>query len=142
MAEAKHGDTVRIHYTGKLDDGTVVDTSIGAEPWQFTLGKDRFVADLEQAVIGMNPGESKTITIAAHEVGGPRQEELVITADRNRFSENFKPEVGQDLRIREADSQSLSVTVTEVSESSVTLDANHPLAGKDLTLGICLMEIV
>ena len=142
MAQAKHGDTVKVHYTGKLEDGTVFDTSINRDPLQFTIGEGQIIPGFEQAVVGMNPGESKTTKVPADKAYGPHYKERVLAADRNQFPVDLKPEVGQKLQIRRTDGQTSEVTVTDVSESSVTLDANHPLAGKDLTFDIQLIEIV
>lgn len=142
MAQAKHGDTVKVHYTGKLEDGTVFDTSIDRDPLQFTIGKGQMIPGFEQAVLGMNPGESKTIRIPTDEAYGTRREEMVMVVDRNQLPADLNPEVGQQLQNRQPDGQTIVVTVTEVSESSVTVDANHPLAGKDLTFDIQLVEVV
>ena len=142
MAEAKNGDTVKIHYTGKLDDGTVFDTSVERDPLQFTVGEGKLIPDFEQAVVGMNPGESKTIQIPAENAYGPHHQEMIMVVERSQFPEDLKPEVGQQLQVRQADSQDFVVTVMAVSDSKVTLDGNHPLAGKDLTFDIQLAEIV
>ena len=142
MAQAKHGDSVRIQYTGKLVDGKVFEASVEDQPLQFTIGDDQVVTDLEQAVVGMATGESKTIKIMADNAYGPYHDELVFVLDRDRFPENLQLEVGQELVVREGGDLGLRVTVTNVSESSVMLDANHPLAGKDLTIDIYLVEIV
>ena len=142
MAEAKNGDTVKVHYTGKLDDGTVFDTSIDREPMQFTIGEGQLIPDFEQAAVGMNPGESKTIQIPAENAYGPHHQEMIMEVERSQFPEDLKPEVGQQLQVRQADSQDFVVTVMAVSDSKVTLDGNHPLAGKDLTFDIQLAEIV
>jgi peptidylprolyl isomerase len=142
MAQAKHGDTVKVHYTGKLEDGTVFDTSINRDPLQFTIGGGQIIPGFEQAVVGMNPGESKTTKVPADKAYGSHHKEKVLVVDRNQFPVDLKPEVGQKLQIRRTDGQTSVVTVTAVSESSVTLDANHPLAGKDLTFDIQLIELV
>ena len=142
MAQAKHGDTVKVHYTGKLEDGTVFDTSINRDPLQFTMGEGQIIPRFEQAAVGMNPGESKTTKVPADKAYGSHHKEEVLVVDRNQFPVDLKPEVGQKLQIRQADGQTIVVTVTAVSESSVTLDANHPLAGKDLTFDIQLIELV
>ncbi len=142
MAEAKHGDTVKVHYTGKLEDGTVFDTSVDHDPLQFTIGEGQIIPGFEQAVVGMNPGESKTIKVTADDAYGLHHEEMVLVVDRNQLPADLNPEVGQQLQSRQPDGQTIVVTVTDVSESSVTLDANHPLAGKDLTFEIQLVEIV
>jgi len=142
MTQAKLGDTVRVHYTGRLEDGTVFDTSIDRDPLQFTIGEGWLIPGFEEAVVGMNPGESKTTTIPADKAYGPYYEEMVVEVSRSQFPEDLEPEVGQQLQILQADGRAIVVRVTEVSESSVTLDANHPLAGKDLIFDIQLMEIV
>ena len=142
MAQAKHGDTVKVHYTGKLDDGTVFDTSIKRDPLQLTIGEGRVIPGFEQAVVGMKPGESKTAKVPADKAYGPHREEMVLEVDRNQFPEHLKPKVGERLQVRQPDGQTIIVTVTDISEASVTLDGNHPLAGKDLTFDIQLIEIV
>ena len=142
MAQAKHADTVKVHYTGKLEDGTVFDTSINRDPLQFTIDEGRMIPGFEQAVEGMNPGESKTTKVPADQAYGPHHKEMVLVVDRSQLPVDLKPEVGQQLQILQADGQTIVVTVTDASESSVTLDTNHPLAGKDLTFDIQLIEIV
>lgn len=142
MAQAKHGDTVRVHYTGKLADGTVFDSSVDRDPLEFTLGEGRLIPGFEQAVIGMNPGESKTAEIPAEQAFGPYREEMVIEIDRDQFPADMKPEIGQRLQMKQSNGRIILIRVVEVSESEVTLDANHPLAGKDLTFDIHLLEIL
>jgi peptidylprolyl isomerase len=142
MARAKPGDTVKVHYTGKLEDGTVFDTSTDSDPLQFTIGDGQIIPGFEQAVVGMNSGESKTIKVPVDEAYGPHREEMVLVVDRNQLPADLIPEVGQQLQSRQPDGQTIVVTVTDISESSVTVDANHPLAGKDLTFDIQLIEIV
>jgi FKBP-type peptidyl-prolyl cis-trans isomerase 2 len=141
MAQAKNGDTVKVHYTGKLDDGTVFDTSADREPLQFTIGQGQLIADFEQAVVGMNPGESKIVQIPSDKAYGPHHKEMVLEVDRKEFPPDLEPKVDQRLQVQKSDGQVFAVTVTAVSESKVTLDANHPLAGKDLTFDIQLSEI-
>jgi len=142
VAEAKHGDTVKVHYTGKLEDGTVFDTSIERDPLQFTIGQGQVIPGFEKAVVGMNAGESKTTKAPADKAYGPYRKEMLLVVDRNQLPGDLKPTVGQQLQSRQADGRTIRVAVTDVSESSVTLDANHPLAGKDLTFDIQLIEIV
>ena len=142
MAQAKIGDTVKVHYTGKLEDGTVLDSSINRGPLQFTLGESQVIPGFEQAVVGMNLEGSKTVNIAADEAYGPRHKELVVVVNGNEFPAELELKVDDHLQIRQGDGQRILVTVTDISESSVTLDANHPLAGKDLTFDIQLVEIV
>ena len=142
MTQAKQGDTVRVHFTGKLNDGTVFGTSTGRDPLQFTIGRGRMPQSFQRSVVGMSPGESKTTTVPVEEAYGPRDEEMVLVRDRNRIPEHLQPEIGDELTIRQPDGETFVVTATDVSESSVTLDANHPLAGEDLTFDILLVEIV
>lgn len=141
MAQAKTGDTVKVHYTGKLDDGTVFDSSANREPLEFKIGEGRLIPDFEQAVVGMEPGDSKTIQIASDNAYGQYQEEMVIELEKKDLPENLEPKVDQKLQVRQESGQEFVVTVTEVTETSVTLDGNHPLAGKDLTFDIQLSEI-
>ncbi len=142
MAQAKTGDTVKVHYTGKLDDGTVFDSSVEREPLQFTIGEGQIIPGFEEAVIGMNPGESKTAKISMDKAYGPHRKEMVAVVPREQIPADLKPEVGQQLQVRQPDGRAMIVVITDVSEASVTLDANHPLAGKDLTFDIQLVEIV
>lgn len=142
MAQAKLGDTVHVNYTGKLADGTIFDTSRDRRPVQFTIGKGQLIAGFEQAVIGMNKGESKTVVIPADQAYGPRLEENVVAVDRKNLPADLSAEVGQRLEITQTDDKTILVTVVDVSEASMTLDANHPLAGKDLTFDIELVGII
>jgi peptidylprolyl isomerase len=142
MAQAKTGDTVHVNYTGKLADGTIFDTSRDRHPVQFTIGKGQLIAGFEQAVIGMKKGESKTIVIPADQAYGPRLQENVVAVDRKNLPADLNAEVGQRLEITQTDDKTVLVTVVEVSEASMTLDANHPLAGKDLTFDIELVGII
>jgi peptidylprolyl isomerase len=142
MTKAKTGDTVNVHYTGKFDDGEVFDSSVERDPLKFTLGEGKVIPGFEKAVIGMSPGESTIAKIPHAEAYGPRMEELILSVDKSKFPENFEPQVGQCLDVRRDDGQIMSVVVTEVSEQAITLDANHPLAGKDLNFDIELVEIL
>jgi len=142
MTQAKNGDTVKVHYTGKLDDGTAFDSSVNKDPLQFKIGDGRMIPGFEQAVIGMKPGEKKVATIATDQAYGPHREDMVRSVERNTFPPHIQPEVGQQLQIPQTDGHKILVTVTNVSESNVTLDANHPLAGQDLTFDIQLVEII
>jgi peptidylprolyl isomerase len=141
MAQARTGDTVKVNYTGKLNDGTVFDTTTGRSPLEFTIGEGHLIPDFEQAVIGMAPGESKSVQIASENAYGPRRDEMVMTVERKDLPEGLEPQVNQKLQVQQPNNQPFVVTVTEVSEESITLDANHPLAGKDLTFDIHLAEI-
>lgn len=141
MAQAKAGDTVRVHYTGRLDDGTVFDSSRGREPLEFTIGSGSVIPGFEQAVVGMAPGESKRETVPADQAYGAYDENLVFQVGRDGLPDDLEPEVGQELAARTEAGQIMRLTVREVDEAGVTLDANHPLAGKDLTFDIELVEI-
>ncbi|SRR5579883_1426268 len=141
MAQAKAGDTVKVHYTGKLDDGTVFDSSVDREPLEFTIGSGNIIPGFEQAVVGMSLGESKTEIIPTDQAYGPHLDEMVVVVDRQQMPEEIDPQVGQQLQIQQQNGQVLPVVITDVSGASVTLDANHPLAGEDLTFDIRLVEI-
>jgi peptidylprolyl isomerase len=142
MAQAKKGDTVRVHYTGKLEDGTVFDTSRERHPLQFTLGNGQVITGFENAVAGMNVGESKTALIPVEQAYGPRRDDMIVTMKRDQLPPDLDVKVGQRLEMTQMDDQVILVTVTGVTESSITLDANHPLAGKALTFDLELIGIV
>ena len=141
MAQAKHGDTVKVHYTGKFDDGTVFDSSTGRDPLEFTIDQGQVIPGFEEAVVGMNLGESKIVTIPSDQAYGPRREEMVVQVEKNQLPEDVKPEVGDRLQLVQADGQAFIVEVTDIDDSNVTLDANHPLAGKDLVFEVELVEV-
>ena len=142
MAQPKQGDTVKVHYTGKLDDGTVFDSSKNRSPLEFKIGEKKVIPGFEEAVINLNPGETKTIKIKADDAYGQYRNDLVITVDKKNLPQNLEPKIGQNLQIKQENDQIIIVTVTGITDSNVTLDANHPLAGKDLTFEIELVEIV
>jgi peptidylprolyl isomerase len=141
MAQAKTGDTVTVHYTGRLDDGTVFDSSEGREPLQFSIGSGNLIPGFEQAVVGMAPGESKTETIPAEQAYGPYYQERVLVVEREQMPAEMPVDIGLQLQIRQQGGQTIPVVVTDVSGSQVTLDANHPLAGEDLIFDIQLVSI-
>ncbi|HEX8693792.1 MAG TPA: peptidylprolyl isomerase [Longimicrobium sp.] len=141
MAEARAGDTVRVHYTGTLGDGSVFDSSQGREPLEFTVGAGQVIPGFDEAVTGMQPGEEKRVTIPADDAYGQRRPEMVGTVRREQFPPDIQPAVGQQLQMSQQ-GHTFVVTVTEVSGDEVTLDANHPLAGEDLTFQLELVEIV
>ena len=142
MAQAGKGDTVRVHYTGTLDDGTVFDSSSGGEPLEFTIGSKQVVPGFDSAVDGMSPGESETVMISAEEAYGPRHEEMVLEVDRAQVPPELDPQVGERLELKQQDGHSIPVTVTAITEMMITLDGNHPLAGENLTFEIELVEVV
>lgn len=146
MAQAKRGDTVRVHYTGKLDDGTVFDSSAGKETLEFTVGKGQLIAGFEKAVEGLSLGESVTVNIPPEQGYGVHRPEMVVEMDRSQLPENLDVKVGQHLHMRQKKGQSkkeksLVVKVTALSGTKIIVDANHKLAGKDLTFDIELVEI-
>ncbi len=141
MAKAKRGDTVRVHYTGKLEDGTVFDSSAGKDTLEFTIGKGQLIAGFEKAVEGLKTGESVTVNIPPEQGYGVHRPEMVAEMDRNQLPENLEVRVGQQLQMRPKEGQPLVVKVTALSGTKLTVDANHKLAGKDLTFDIELVEI-
>ena len=140
-AAAKTGDTVKVHYTGTLTDGTVFDSSKGREPLEFTLGEQRVIPGFEKAVLGMTPGDSKKETIPADQAYGPHREDMLLQVERAQFPQEIAPEVGLQLQMTTGNGQQVPVTITEVHDDKIHLDANHPLAGKDLTFDLQLVEI-
>ncbi|HSJ52106.1 MAG TPA: peptidylprolyl isomerase [Anaerolineae bacterium] len=141
MTKAKIGDTVRVHYMGKLDDGTVFDTTMTHEPVEFTIGSHQVIPGFEQAVIGLEPGESITVRVPALKGFGAYRHEMVQNVHPSQLPEGLEPEIGQQLQIPRQDGQPFLVRVTDVSDVSITLDANHPLAGQDLTFSVRLVEV-
>lgn len=143
MAQAKNGDKVKVHYTGRLDDDNVFDSSREKEPLEFQLGSGQLIPGFEEAVLGMTTGETKTFKIQANQAYGEHREELVQQVPRHQFPSDMEVKIGQRFQInQQEEEQPLVVTVTEVSDTFVTIDANHPLAGEDLTFDIELVEIL
>lgn len=140
MAQAKTGDIVKVHFTGKLEDGSIFGTSVNSEPLEFKLGEGRIIPGVEKAVEGMNVGESKTVQIPSEQAYGQHREELVEQVGRDKFPPDVEPQVGQRFEVPNQQGQPVVVTVVDVSDSNITLDANHPLAGKDLTFELELLE--
>ena len=128
--------------TGRRTDGTTFDTSLERDPLEFTLGEGELIVGFEQAVLGMAAGESKTTTVPADQAYGPHHAERVIDVERHHLPSDLHPELGQRLEMTRPDGTTLTVMVTTVTETQVTLDANHPLAGQDLIFDITLVEIV
>ena len=134
------GSTVKVHYTGTLDDGTVFDTSVEREPLEFTLGEGKVIPGFEAAVKDMEVGQSKTVTIPAEEAYGKHRSDLLVPIEREHLPEGLEPEVGQRLQMQQASGKMSIVTITDVAEKTITIDANHPMAGKDLTFKLELVE--
>ena len=141
MGQAKSGDTVKVHYTGKLEDGTVFDSSVEREPLAFQLGAGQVIPGFEKAVEGLAPGEKANAVIPATEAYGPRNEEAIITVERSQLPPNMDPQVGQQLQVQQQNGQPCVVQVVQVDDAQITLDANHPLAGKDLEFEIELVAV-
>jgi peptidylprolyl isomerase len=140
MPQAKAGDTVRIHYTGTLQDGTVFDSSQGRDPLEFTIGAGQVIPGFDAAVTGMEVGATRTVTIVADEAYGPRRDDMILAIPRDQVPPNINPEVGEQLQVGQGQERFL-VTVAEVNEREVVLDGNHPLAGEDLTFALELVSI-
>lgn len=141
MTQAQKGDTVKIHYTGTLRDGTVFDSSVGREPLEFTLGSGQVIVGFDEAVTGMREGEKKQVTIPADKAYGPHDAAMVIQAPRAQVPPEIDPEVGQRLQMSGPNGEVIVVRVTEVTDEYITLDANPPLAGEDLTFEIEMVAI-
>lgn len=141
MTEAKVNDTVKVHYTGHLCDGTVFDSSFNREPLEFTIGQKMVIPGFEKEVIGMTVGDTKTVSIASADAYGPYLEDLVGSIKRTQIPPNIDLQVGDVLQMRTPDGGHMSVLVKALTDETVTLDTNHPLAGKDLAFEINLLEI-
>jgi FKBP-type peptidyl-prolyl cis-trans isomerase 2 len=141
MSTAKPGDTVEVHYTGKLDDGTVFDSSEGNAPLVFKIGERKIITGFEDGVVGMKAGESKSVSIPPDQAYGDRQIDLVQEFPRDKLPGTITPEVGQRLQMKQPNGQSVAVVVSGLDDDSIMLDANHPLAGKTLHFDIRLEKI-
>ncbi len=141
MSQAESGNTVKVHYTGTLADGTRFDTSRGSDPLEVTLGSGSVIAGFEQALLGMRLGESKTVTIVAAEAYGDRLADRVHEVEREKMPDDIDLRVGVILEAVGADGVPLPVQIADLSDTMVTLDFNHPLAGQDLTFELELVEI-
>jgi len=141
MAQAKAGDRVKINFTGKLEDGSVFANSADSEPLEFKLGEGKIIPSIENAVEGMNVGESKTVKVPPEQAYGQRHDEFVEEVGRDKFPKDVEPQVGQQFEVPQQEGQPMVIRVVDVSEQTVTLDGNHPLAGRDLTFELELLEI-
>jgi peptidylprolyl isomerase len=162
MAQAKQGDKVKIDYTGTLEDGTVFDSTLegeecspdecetddcddegcGTGPMALTIGAGDFFPQIEEALIGMSPGEKKTVVIPVEDAFGEYDEERVFTVSRKDLPDDLNPEIGDQLGLADENDETIGVTVMDVTDDSITFDANHPLAGEDLTFELELIEIL
>jgi peptidylprolyl isomerase len=142
MAQAKSGDTVQVHYTGRLADGREFDSSVGRDPLEFTIGSRSLIPAFEDAVIGLDVGQSETLTIPAVDAYGTRVDEAVQTVERSMIPSEVELAPGKVLQATAPGGQEMMLTVVDLTDDTVTLDANHPLAGEDLTFDIELVAIV
>jgi FKBP-type peptidyl-prolyl cis-trans isomerase 2 len=140
MESAKPGDKVQVHYTGMLEDGSVFDSSDGRDPLEFTLGSGQVIPGFDRAVSGMSPGQERSVRIPASDAYGDRKDDLVIVVEREQLPPDMDPAVGQQLQLKQ-DGRGFVVTVKDVGPESITLDANHPLAGEDLEFKVQLVSI-
>ena len=141
MAQANSGDTVKIAYTGKLNDGTVFDSSEGRDPLEFVIGENTIIPTLEASVIGMSIGDKATVEVTAENAYGPHQPDAIQTVERSMIPAEVELAIGAQLQATAPDGQVLVLTVASIEATTVTLDGNHPLAGQDLTFDIELMEV-
>ena len=141
MQKAQSGDTVSVHYTGTLENGSVFDSSQGQDPIEFTIGKRQVIEGFEDAIIGMAPGEKKRESIAADKAYGDHEEALVFQVPRSAMQSGIDIEVGDMVRVTLPDGQTAPMQVVETDDASLTLDANHPLAGQILTFDLELVAI-
>lgn len=155
MAQAQKGDRVKIHFTGRLEDGSIFDTTAAAEgeccsgdcsgeheAFEMVLGNEEFFIPVEEALVGMAPGEKKTIKVSPEDAFGDYDDECVFTIERSQLPDDMVPEAGMEVELTDEDDQSVVVSVVEVTDTTITFDANHPLAGEELTLDIELVEII
>lgn len=142
MSKVKEGDTVKVHYTGTLKNGEVFDSSKDKEPLEFKLGEGQLIPGFEKAVVGMTVGDSASIDIPSDEAYGEEREDLIINVPKDQLPDDVTPQVGMQLQVNQGDGQPIPVRIKEVGEAELTLDANHPLAGKDLSFEIELVDKV
>jgi peptidylprolyl isomerase len=142
MGIAKKGDTVKVHYIAKTADKTIFDSKTLVDPLQFTIGKEEIIPAFEIALIGMEKGQKKTVHVESQNAFGSYEKDLISTVNRSELPKDLKLEIGQQLQVQQPDESVVLVTVADLNEKTVTLDANHPLAGKDITFDIQLVEIV
>lgn len=141
MQQVKNGDTVRVHYHGKLTDGTTFDSSEGRDPLEFQVGSGQVIKGFDDALVNMQIGEKKTVNIPVDQAYGQRNDDMMMEYPKSEFPDDMKPEAGMELHMSDNQGHVFPVVVTEVQEDVVVLDANHPLAGKDLTFEIELVSI-
>ncbi|MBW8685052.1 FKBP-type peptidyl-prolyl cis-trans isomerase [Chitinophaga rhizophila] len=141
MQAVKHGDTVRVHYHGRLTNGTTFDSSEGRDPLEFTVGTGQVIKGFDNGVVDMKVGDKRTLNIPVDEAYGPKNDELIMEFPKENIPSDLNPQVGMDLQMSNPQGQVFPVKVAAIGDSSITLDANHPLAGEDLVFEIELVEI-
>ena len=141
MSQAKKDDKVKVHYTGKLEDGTVFDSSLEREPLEFVLGSGQMIPGFDKGVTGMEVDEEKTISIPSDEAYGPRDPQRIIEVDRAQLPEGMEPQIGQKLHMQHPSGQVLTVSILEIGDEKIKLDANHELAGEDLIFDLKLVSL-
>jgi len=141
MKEIKTNDVIKVHYTGSLKDGTVFDSSVDREPFEFKVGEGKVIKGFEDAVLGMQIDETKSVTIPSDEAYGPVRKEMVSKVNREHLPEDINPEVGMELISKYPDGKEVIVRIQEVAEDHIVVDGNHPLAGKDLIFEIKVVEV-
>jgi FKBP-type peptidyl-prolyl cis-trans isomerase 2 len=141
MSHAKDGDTVKVHYTGRLENGEVFANSKDGEPLEFTIGSGEFITGLEKGIIGMEVREAKTIAVPPEKAYGPRSKELIVKIRKADLPEQISLAIGLQLRLQRPDGSHIDLLITDMDEDTVTLDANHPLAGNTLVFNVELVEI-
>jgi peptidylprolyl isomerase len=141
MTQVKSGDTIKVHYTGKLEDGTVFDSSAGRDPLEFKVGGGQVIKGFDSGVTGMTVDEKKTINIPIEEAYGPHRKEMLLDVPKSQFPKDLTPEEGLELQLKQDNDQIIVVTVAKVEGETVTLDANHHLAGKPLVFDLELVGI-
>ena len=142
MQQVKSGDKVRVHYHGKLSDGSTFDSSEGRDPLEFEVGSGSVIVGFDIGVTGMQVGQKKTVSIPVEDAYGPKQDDMIMEFSRDRFPEDMVPEIGMQLNMSNGAGQNFPVVIREVEETTVLLDANHPLAGEELVFDLELIEIV
>jgi peptidylprolyl isomerase len=140
MSKVIDGSKVKVHYTGKLNDGTVFDSSQDRDPLEFTVGQGQVIQGFEDAVRGMESGDSRNVTIECEKAYGQRRDDMILEIPRDNFPDEIPPNVGQQLMLRHPEGQEFPALIVDVTDDKITLDANHPLAGEDLNFEIKLVE--
>ncbi len=141
MVTAEKGNKVKVHYKGTLDDGSIFDTTEGQEPFEFTIGEGEVLPDFENAIIGLQPGDKVKIRIPSEDAYGVYREDLCFPVSKDYFPEGIEPKIGEFFSLQLKNGNTIVVKVKEISNSTVILDANHPLAGKDLNFEIEVVEV-